>query len=175
MSKPFLVFMCPKCRNFTNAPVGQKHRRCSYCGTIIDITKAASALFDSPEKASAAVKEFNASRGGEEFHEAVERSKDRVRALLPSKQVRKKDIFAKEEGELPSRKSQRLMKLLEKEAKTNPCSLDRIADVCSDYQLDWSWTEDQINKLANRGELIFPRPWMIQLVGTSGENLESKK
>ncbi|MFW9845186.1 MAG: hypothetical protein ACFFD6_00440, partial [Candidatus Thorarchaeota archaeon] len=81
----------------------------------------------------------------------------------------------KEEGELPSGKSQRLMKLLEKEAKTSPCSLDRIADVCSDYQLDWSWTEDQINKLANRGELIFPRPWMIQLVGISGENLESKK
>lgn len=175
MSKSFLVFMCPKCRNFTNAPTGQSRRRCSYCGTIIDVTKAASALFDSPEKAAAAVKEFNASRGGKEFHEAVERSKDRVRALLPSKQFRRRDVVARDESDLPSGKSQRLMKLLEKEARLSPCSLDRIADVCPDYQLDWSWTEEQINKLANSGEIVFPRPWTIQLVGMSGEDSESKK
>ncbi|MFW9863203.1 MAG: hypothetical protein ACFFEX_14645 [Candidatus Thorarchaeota archaeon] len=151
--------------NFTNAPAGQKKRRCSYCGHIIDISKAACALFDTPEKASTAVKKFNASRGGDSFRKAVEASKERVREFLPSEKLSVKDVIDKSEEELPSGKSKRLLELLEREASESACSLDRIADLCPEYQLDWVWVEDQLNKLANRGTLIFPRPWTVRLVG----------
>lgn len=159
--------MCPKCRNFTTAPVGQKRRRCSYCGTIINIAKASCALFDSPEKASAAVKAFNASRGGDEFENAVERSKERIRALMPSEEINAGDIATSSRDHLPSGKRVRLMSLLEKEAKNKPCSLDRIESLCIDYQLDWAWVELQLNGLANSGVVIFPRPWTVKLVPTS--------
>ena len=165
MQKPFLVFRCPKCKNFTNAPAGQKRRRCSYCGHIIDISKAACALFDTPEKASSAVKKFNASRGGDSFMKAVKASKERVRVLLPPEKLSLKDVIDKSEEGLPTGKSKRLLELLEREASKSACSLDRIAELCPEYQLDWLWVEDQINKLSNRGTLIFPRPWTVQLVG----------
>ncbi len=162
--KQFLVFMCSKCRNFTNAPVNQKHRRCSYCGTIIDITKAASALFDTPESASAAVKEFNASQGGDEFEKAVERSRERVLALLPKEHVSLEDISSRAEASKPPGKRKRLMQMLQREAKSAPCSLDRIEELCTNYELDWKWVEGQLERLANDGTLIFPRPWSVQLV-----------
>ncbi|MFX1559465.1 MAG: hypothetical protein ACFFBL_02645 [Promethearchaeota archaeon] len=164
--KPFLVFMCSKCSNFTNAPAGQKRRRCSYCGSIIDISKAASALFDTPEMASAAVKEFNASRGGDEFERAVERSRERVLALLPKERVSAEDISSKDETTKLPGKRKRLMQLLHKEAKSTPCSLDRLEELCSSYELDWKWVEGQLEGLSNDGTLIFPRPWSVQLVVT---------
>ena len=162
--KPFLVFMCSKCRNFTNAPVGQKRRRCSYCGSIIDISKAASALFDKPEMASTAVKEFNASRGGDEFDKAVEKSRERVLAFLPKEHVSVEDISNKEGESRPPGKRTRLMELLHKEAKKTPCSLDRIEELCPEYELEWKWVEGQLESLSNDGTLIFPRPWLVQLV-----------
>ena len=39
--------------------------------------------------------------------------------------------------------------------------------MCKSYQLDWSWVEDQLTKLANQGVIIFPRPWSVQLVQTT--------
>jgi LSD1 subclass zinc finger protein len=164
--------MCSKCRNFTNAPVGQKRRRCSYCGTIIDIARAASALFDTPEAASAAVKEFNASRGGDEFQKAVERSRERVLALLPKEPVSAEDISSEDVGKQPG-KRKRLMKLLDKEAKKKPCALDRIEELCSDYELEWKWVESQLEGLSNEGTLIFPRPWSVQLV--SSDDMKQSK
>ena len=164
--KPFLVFMCSKCRNFTNAPVGQKRRRCSYCGTIIDISKAASALFNTPDMASAAVKEFNASRGGDEFEKAVEKSRERVLALLPKERVSAEEISSKDEAVKQPGKRKRLMELLHREAKKGACSLDRIEVLCSEYELEWKWVEGQLEGLSNNGTLIFPRPWSVQLVVT---------
>ena len=164
--KPFLVFMCPKCRNFTNAPVGQKRRRCSYCGTIIDISKSASALFDTPETASAAVKEFNASRGGDEFERAVERSRERILALLPKQRLSAEEITSGNDRSKPPGMRKRLMKLLHNEARTRPCSLDHIEELCIDYGLDWKWVEGQLESLSNNGTLVFPRPWSVQLVAT---------
>ncbi|MHA2077590.1 MAG: hypothetical protein ACXAB0_06510 [Candidatus Thorarchaeota archaeon] len=162
--KPYLVFKCPKCKNFTNAPAGQKRRRCSYCGTIIDITKAACALFDSPEQASNAVKEFNAARGGDEFQKSVERSRERVLSLMPKETVKASDISDGERATKPPGKRKRLMSLLEKEAKKAPISLDRIEMLCSKYELDWKWVEGQLEGMSNSGALIFPRPWSVQLV-----------
>ena len=174
MQKSFLVFRCLKCKNFTNAPAGQKKRRCSYCGHIIDITKAACALFDTPEKASTAVKEFNASRGGDSFRKAVELSKEKVRALLPLEKLGAKDVVDRTEDEQSSGKSQRLLHLLEKEASEGACSLDRIAELCPEYELDWQWVEDQLNKLSNRGILIFPRPWTVQMVDVTPEESDKQ-
>jgi hypothetical protein len=168
--KPFLVFKCPKCKNFTNAPAGQKRRRCSYCGTIIDITKAACALFDSPEQASNAVKEFNAARGGDEFQKSVDRSRDRVRALMPKETVAASDISDEETASKTPGKRRRLMALLEREAKKAPISLDRIEELCPRYELDWKWVEGQLEGLSNSGTLIFPRPWSVLLVVSEDNN-----
>ncbi len=170
--KPFFVFMCPKCHRFTNAPVGQKRRRCSYCGKLIDISKASVAMFDDQHAATKATKEFNAG-SSDEFKKAVERSKDRVRELVPSEPIDAGDISDDSEGrELPTGKTKRLMKLLEREARRQSCSLNRIEELSSKYQLEWDWVEEQLTKLGNRGILIFPRPWSVKLVGTSGENSE---
>lgn len=172
--KQFYVFMCSKCRGFTNAPAGQKRRRCSYCGSIIDITKANLALFDSPEQASTAVKEFNASKGGAEFKDAVERSRDRIKALMPSEPISADDITSK--GEEPERegKRRRLLDILEREAKGTPCSLDRLEELTTADGLVWPWVERQIESLSNNGVLIFPRPWTIQLMITDDAELPTQ-
>jgi len=162
--KPFLVFKCSKCQNFTNAPAGQKRRRCSYCGSIIDITKAVCAIFDSPEQASTAVKEFNAARGGDEFKRSVERSRERVLAFMPRETVTASEISDGETIVRPPGKRKRLMSLLENEASKAPISLDRIEELCTKYELDWNWVEGQLESLSNTGTLIFPRPWSVQLV-----------
>lgn len=171
--RPFLVFRCSKCRNFTNAPVGQKRRRCSYCGKIIDIRKAATALFDTPEQASAAVKAYNASRGGDEFEKAVERSRARVRKLMPVDRLKADDITDVQEQGPPEGKRKSLMSVLRKEASNKPCLLDRFEEVCEDSGLDWTWVEEQLQNLANTGSVIFPRPWSIQMIG--GEKKEKPK
>jgi hypothetical protein len=171
--KPYLVFKCPKCQNFTNAPAGQKRRRCSYCGKIIDITKAACAIFDTPELASVAVKEFNAARSGDEFQKSVERSRKRVLALMPKDPVTASDISDGNSTQRPPGKRKRLMTLLEKEASKVPCSLDRIGQLCSEYELDWKWVEGQIENLSNNGTLIFPRPWSVLLVVTEEKDRDS--
>ncbi|MGY5864962.1 MAG: hypothetical protein RTV41_10180 [Candidatus Thorarchaeota archaeon] len=171
--KPFLVFKCPKCKNFTNAPAGQKRRRCSYCGTIIDITKAACALFDSPEQASNAVKEFNAARGGDDFQKSVDRSRERVLSLMPKETVKASDISDGERAPRQPGKRKRLMSLLEKEAKKAPISLDRIEVLCSKYELDWKWVEGQLEGMSNSGALIFPRPWSVQLVVAEDKDSEN--
>jgi len=163
------VFMCTKCRGFTNAPLGQKRRRCSYCGSIIDITKANVALFDTPEQAQVAVKEFNASKGGDDFTAAVEKSRDRVKALLPPQQINAKDITDGNERTPPQGKRRTLMTLLQKEARKKPCSLDMLEEMCEARGLEWKWVEKQIESLANNGALIFPRPWTVQLVNIEGE------
>ncbi len=170
--KQFLVFMCSKCRGFTNAPAGQKRRRCSYCGSIIDITKANLALFDSPEQASAAVKAFNASKGGDEFEEAVERSRERIKALLPSKPVNADELTSKDKTPPPEGKRRRLMTILEKEARDRSCSLDLLEELTTAEGLTWTWVEKQIESLSNSGGLIFPRPWTIQIVITDEVDIQ---
>jgi hypothetical protein len=168
--KQFVVFMCPKCRNFTNSPVGQKRRRCSYCGSIIDIAKANVALFDSQEQALVAVKEFNAARGGDEFQKAVERSRDRYRLRLPEKPV-EIDSFAVDEAQVPlPGKRARLLSLLQEEATEKSCTLDRLEKLCRAQGLDWEWVERTIQGLSSNGTLIFPRPWEIQLVQTAEDS-----
>lgn len=162
--KQYVVFMCSKCKGFTNAPADQKKRRCSYCGSIIDITKANLALFDSPEQASNAVKEFNASKGGDEFKDAVERSRERVKALMPSEHVDTDDITSKGEESAPQGNQRRLMAILEKEARGTSCTLDRLEQLTTAGGLSWVWVEKQIESLSNNGALLFPRPWTVQLV-----------
>jgi len=168
--KQFVVFMCAKCRNFTNSPVGQKRRRCSYCGSIIDITKANCALFDGPEQAMDAVKEFNAAKGGNEFQEAVERSKERYRSLLPKTPVDIDRMTTDDEQPALPGKRARLIALLEEEAKEKPCTLDRLEELSEARGLSWTWVEKTIQDLSNSGTLIFPHPWEVQLVETTEDS-----
>jgi hypothetical protein len=167
----YLVFACPQCKNFTNAPAGQKHRRCSYCGKIIDITKASCAVFDDPDATSAAVREFNAKRDNE-FHLAVEKSKEKLRALLPNEKLTAEEISSESEETPTPGKRKRLLELLEREAKEKPCSLDRIAGICGQYRLDWPWVEEQLSKLSENGLVVFPHPWTVQLLPSTGGTTE---
>ena len=167
----YLVFACPQCKHYTNAPAGQKHRRCSYCGTIIDITKASCAVFDNPDAASAAVREFNA-KDSNEFQLAVERSKEKVRALMPNETLTVEGISSEGVETAPPGKRKRLLDMLEKEAKEKPCSLDRIAELCGKQRLDWPWVEEQLSMLADNGLLVFPRPWTVQLLPSSESKAE---
>lgn len=144
--------------------MGQKRRRCSYCGTIIDITKANCALFDSPEQALVAVKEFNAARGGDEFQKAVERSRERYRSLLPDEPVDVEKIRTDEAQPILLGKQARLMTILNEEAMERPCALDRLEELCSANDLSWEWVEKTVQVLSDSGALIFPRPWEVQLV-----------
>ena len=172
--KQFYVFMCSKCKGFTNAPAGQKRRRCSYCGSIIDIPKANLALFDSPEQASEAVKLFNASKGGDEFNDSVKRSRERVKALMPSERVSTEDIISKDDEPAPEGKRRRLMAILEKEARGKSCTLDKLEELTTEDGLVWSWVEKQVEGLSTNGVLIFPRPWTVQLVITEEAELPTQ-
>ena len=170
--KQFLVFRCIKCRNFTTAPAGQKHRRCSYCGKIIDITKSACAVVNGPEAATIAVKEYNAARGGDEFQKAVEQSREKVLALMPSTSLKAGDIITKIDVPTSSGKGKRLLSLLRKEAIDRPCSFNRLEELCGEYQLEWSWIENQLTKLSNNGTVLFPKPWLVQLIQTTRKTKE---
>ncbi len=172
--KSYFVFACPKCHHFTLAPVGQKKRRCSYCGKIIDIRKALKTVFGGHDRASAAVREYNAG-GDEEFRAAVEKSKKRVKALMPAEKLTVEDLETDEEPPPSTGKRRRLLKMLEKEAKGQACSLERIEKLCEEYKLEWSWVEEQISKMSNEGNLIFPRPWSVQMVGRIEDDEESTK
>jgi hypothetical protein len=164
--------MCSNCRNFTLAPLGQKRRRCSYCGKIINIGKAACAVFDGHDAASNAVKQFNAARGGDEFEKAVKRSQDKLRALMPSEPVRLADISKGDEISQVSGKGAKLMVLLQK-AASKSCSLGKLEELCGKYQLEWSWVEKQLIKLSNSGQVIFPRPWQVRLVGEFEQEIDT--
>lgn len=168
----FFVFMCPQCQHFTNAPVSQKRRRCSYCGTIIDITKAARALVDDHDAAANAVRAYNASKGGDEFEKAVDRSRDRVRELVPTKKLTADEISSEDNMEVPTGKRSRLLSLLDKHARDEPLTLTKLEELCSDYKLDWLWVEKQLTTMANGGVLIFPRPWTVKLVKIPDKKLE---
>lgn len=168
--KQFVVFMCAKCRNFTSSPVGQKRRRCSYCGSIIDITKANCALFDGAQQAMDAVKEFNAARGGDEFQQAVERSKERYRSLLPKTPVDIDKMTTDDEQLVLPGKRARLIALLEEEAREKPCTLDRLEELSDARGLSWTWVEKMIQDLSNSGALIFPHPWEVRLVETTEDS-----
>lgn len=162
--------MCAKCRNFTSSPVGQKRRRCSYCGSIIDITKANCALFDGAQQAMDAVKEFNAARGGDEFQQAVERSKERYRSLLPKTPVDIDKMTTDDEQLVLPGKRARLIALLEEEAREKPCTLDRLEELSDARGLSWTWVEKTIQDLSNSGALMFPHPWEVQLVETTEDS-----
>jgi len=171
--KQYYVFMCSNCRQFTNAPVGQKNRRCSYCGKIINISKAAVALFDSQDAAMTAVKQFNA-KGSDEFDRAVERSRERIRALIPSETLAVDENHGEgqESATPPSSKMDRLMGILNKEGSSTPCNLDRLRELCEKKHLEWEWVEESLSKLAEAGVLTFPRPWYVQLVRSREEHAE---
>ncbi|NHJ12579.1 MAG: hypothetical protein EAX95_02840 [Candidatus Thorarchaeota archaeon] len=87
-----------------------------------------------------------------------------MKDLIPLSKLDASDVKSDLRRDLPSGKANRLMRLLEREAIDEPCTLDRIEVLCEDYQLEWIWVEDQLTKLANRGIIVFPRPWSIQLV-----------
>jgi len=160
----YFVFMCSKCRNFTNAPATQKRRRCSYCGSIIDITKAARALVDDHHAAAIDVRTYNAARGGDEFEKAVEISKERIRKLLPPTKISAQEIASKDTEDIPTGMRSRLLSLLDKHAKNEPLNLTKLEELCDSYQLSFFWVEKQLNTMANGGVLIFPRPWTVKLV-----------
>ncbi len=171
-TQPYFVFMCPRCRHFTLAPAGQKRRRCSYCGKIIDIRRAAKAVFDDASSASAAVREYNA-RGSDEFYRAVERSRERVLALLPDERVDIEEMT--QDAPVTTGKRRRLMQLLEREACDTACPLDRIAELCPEYQLDWEWVEQLLNRLANDGIVFFPHPWSVKLTAPPGADSKPQR
>ena len=169
----YFVFMCSKCRNYTNAPATQKRRRCSYCGSIIDIAKAARTLVDDQHAAAIAVRKYNAARGGDEFEKAVEISKERIRELLPPTKISAQEIASKGKEDVPTGMRSRLLLLLDKHAKNEPLNLTKLEELCDPHQLEWVWVEKQINTMANSGVLIFPRPWTVKLVRLPDKKVKS--
>ncbi|MEM2143499.1 MAG: hypothetical protein QXS20_04500 [Candidatus Thorarchaeota archaeon] len=168
--KHYYVFMCPKCRNFTNAPVGQKHRKCSYCGTTIDIGKANVALFDDQHAAILAVQRFNAGRD-DEFDKAVQRSRDRIRALMPTQPLSIEDSEEEPiESTSTSGKMRRLMELLETMASDSPCNLDDFKAAAERASLEWEWVDQAITKMASEGAVVFPKPWLIRWLTHDSKN-----
>ncbi|MHA1770765.1 MAG: hypothetical protein ACTSYL_10120 [Candidatus Thorarchaeota archaeon] len=163
--KQYLVFMCPRCRHYTNAPVGQKRRICSYCGKIIDISKAATALFDDAQAAAEAVKRFNAGKD-HDFEDAVQQSREKILRLMPADRIAVADIADDVQGEsFPTGKTRRLLMLLERETHDSPCTLDDFAKICKANGLQWTWVETQLEKLFTAGEIFYPSPWAIRYIG----------
>ena len=66
------------------------------------------------------------------------------------------------------------MSILQRIAAGSPCPLDRMEDACIDAGLEWKWVENQLQGLANSGEIIFPRPWTVQYVSEMKSRTENE-
>lgn len=163
----FLVFKCPKCGAFLYAPINQKTRRCTYCNHIIKINPNECQIANSIEEASKLVKKYNASKNTDEFIMAVEASRDSIREIYDYLNSQSSSASSRPTEYISGGKSRTFWSLLVKFAKV-PISLDKFREITERHKLDWLWVSESLEKLAQDGVIIFPRPWEILLVSDDG-------
>ena len=166
----FYVVRCPQCGHYTFAPIRQKTRLCVYCQHIFKLNPLSAEYVEDSEAARTKVKLYQTGKHHEEFMAAVERSRDRVAALLPKETLSLDTV--RDRGSTTGAQSGRrklLETILSRHARTAPTDLSVIEQECEKAGLPWSWVTQQLESLIRAGQLVCPKPWQIRLVAPEEE------
>lgn len=147
--KKYAVLICPICKHYTYSSINIKNRICPYCGKIIDARKHIIKILDTAKDASLVVRTLNLKNRKTKAISDIEIGF----SISPSKKAsRTEDI----------KNFKQLIFLLRTHAKTMPISIDAFLDICVEDGLDASWVKERLERLANEGLLVYPRPWELQ-------------
>lgn len=160
----YYIIRCPKCGRYTYAPIRQKTRLCVYCQRIFKVNPLNAQYVKQAEIARTRVKVYQTGKHHEEFQVAVEQSRDKVKSLLPSKEISAKSLQEKARI-LPSSARRRVFEtILHKYAGKEAVDLQIFEEECQKAGLPWSWASQQLEGLIRSGDIICPKPWQIRLV-----------
>jgi hypothetical protein len=167
----FYVVRCSQCGRYTFAPIRQKTRLCVYCQHIFKVNPLSAEYVEDSRTARTKVKLYQTGKHHEEFMAAVERSRERVAALLPKEtlsldMVRDRGITTSAH----SGRRQLLERILSRYARNAAADLRLIEQECEKVGLPWSWVTQQLESLIRSGQLVCPKPWQVRLVAPEEES-----
>jgi hypothetical protein len=166
----FYVVRCPQCGRYTFAPIRQKTRLCVYCQHIFKVNPLGAEYVEDARTARTKVKLYQTGKQHDEFLAAVERSRERVAALLPKETLSLDMIRDKESAAgAQSARRHRLEEILSRFARNTAADLPLIERECEKVGLPWSWVSRQLESLIRSGQLVCPKPWQVRLVAAEDE------
>ena len=163
--KGFYIIRCPKCGHYTYAPTKQKTRLCVYCQRIFKINPLNAIFVNDAATAQTRVKFYQTGKHQKEFLVAVEKSRDKIKSLIP---VEALDLDQLQDTELriqpASTRRRELESILHLKARKSPLDLQDLEQECHKIGIPWHWAVQQIENLIRSGHLISPKPWQIRLI-----------
>jgi hypothetical protein len=170
----FYVVRCPQCGRFTFAPIRQKTRLCVYCQHIFKLNPLSAEYVEDSETARTKVKLYQTGKHHEEFMAAVERSRERIAALLPKETLSVDKVSEKASTTSgPSGRRQILEAILSHHARSAPADLSLIEQEGEKAGLPWTWVTQQLESLIRAGQLVCPKPSQVRLVAPEEESRSS--
>jgi len=161
----YYIIRCPQCGRYTYAPTRQKTRLCVFCQRIFKVNPLDAIFEEDAITARTRVKFYQTGTHHKEFLAAVEKSRERVRALIPETIVEIEKLHGEKPERLPvSSRRQELDRILHQQARKSPIDLQVIEEACEKNGIPWNWAVKQIQILIRSGHIIAPKPWQIQLV-----------
>lgn len=161
----FYIIRCPRCGRFTYAPTTQKTRLCVYCQRVFKINPLNAVFVDEAQTAQVRVKLYQTGKHHKEFMEAVEKSREKIKALLPSANVDIEQLQDSKHKTQPiSTRRRELERILYQNARKEALDLQMLEKECAKAGIPWDWAAQQIETLIRTGHLISPKPWQVRLV-----------
>jgi hypothetical protein len=163
--KGFYVIRCSSCGRYTYAPIKQKTRLCVSCQRIIKVNPLNAVYVEEAGTARTRVKFYQTGKHHKEFMTAVEQSRDKVTALIPTEKVELEQLEdSGPELHTASTRRRMLEKILHRIARDTPVDLNMLEKESEKEGLPWEWVLHQLEKLIRAGHLICPKPWQVRLV-----------
>ena len=127
----FYVIRCPQCGRYTYAPTRQKTRLCVFCQQIFKIDPLNAVFVEDTDTARTRVKLYQTGKHHKEFAAAVEKSRERIRSLIPENKVDIEELQeSKPERLLLSSRRREFERILFQHARRTPVDLHVIEEVC---------------------------------------------
>jgi hypothetical protein len=169
----YYIIRCPQCGRYTYAPTRQKTRLCVFCHRIFKINPLDAIFEEDATTARTRVKLYQTGKHHKEFLEAVEKSREHIRELVPETRVEIEELQGEKQERLPaSLRRREFERILHQQARNFPIDLQNIEEACEKAGIPWSWAVKQIQTLIQSGNLIAPKPWQIQLVSSDSSSAE---
>lgn len=163
----YYIIRCPQCGRYTYAPTRQKTRLCVFCQRIFKVNPLNAIFEEDAIKARTRVKLYQTGKHHKEFLEAVEKSRDTIRSLIPETPIDVGTLDEEKPEPLPvSSRRQEFELILYHQARDAPVDLQIIEEACEKVGIPWSWAVKQIQMLIQSGHIIAAKPWQIQLVSS---------
>ncbi|MHA1712456.1 MAG: DUF1922 domain-containing protein [Candidatus Ranarchaeia archaeon] len=159
----FLVFRCPRCGHYLNAPSSQKTRLCSYCRRVVKVDRERAQLVKNARDAGELVRRYNAGNEIEKFQVAAHTFRGKQNGNTRTAILnRNNDKTALDEATTGSQRL--LLHILHEHASKQAIDFEKMRSLSLRYDLPWDWTKSQIETLAKNGDIVFPKPWSIQYI-----------